>query len=67
MIPGVFLLWTPTYAADLKVLHLINCKKPAMKSSKYNRRKFIRSATAATSAAGLLSVFPKELLANNGE
>jgi predicted dehydrogenase len=38
-----------------------------MKSSEYNRRKFIRSATAAASAAGLLSVFPKELLAKNGD
>src|SRR6185436_14917579 len=36
-----------------------------MKSPAYDRRKFIRSAAAATSAAGLLSVFPKELLANN--
>ena len=36
-----------------------------MKPPAYNRRKFIRSATAATSAAGLLSVFPKELLGNN--
>ncbi|MBL7738025.1 MAG: Gfo/Idh/MocA family oxidoreductase [Chitinophagaceae bacterium] len=36
-----------------------------MEPSKYNRRKFIRSATAATSAAGLLSVFPGELLANS--
>ena len=35
-----------------------------MNSHKYNRRKFIRSATAATSAAGLLSVFPKDLLGN---
>ena len=35
-----------------------------MKSSKYNRRKFIRSATAATSALGFLSVLPKKTLAN---
>jgi len=36
-----------------------------MKSPAYDRRKFIRSATVATSAAGLLSVFPKELLGIN--
>jgi predicted dehydrogenase len=35
-----------------------------MKPPEYNRRKFIRSAAAATSAAGLLSVLPKELLGN---
>ena len=33
----------------------------------YNRRKFIRSATAATSAAGLLSILPASLLANTAE
>jgi len=38
-----------------------------MNPSKYDRRKFIRSATAATSAAGILSVFPKELLANQSD
>jgi hypothetical protein len=32
-----------------------------MKPPEFDRRKFIRSATAAASAAGLLSVFPKEL------
>src|ERR1044071_7975814 len=35
-----------------------------MQPSRYNRRKFIRSATAATSAAGLLSMLPGSLLAN---
>ena len=35
-----------------------------MKSSKYDRRKFIKSATAATSAAGLFSILPKGLLGN---
>src|SRR6478752_403711 len=35
-----------------------------MKASTFNRRKFIRSATAATSAAGLLSILPGSLLAN---
>jgi len=38
-----------------------------MKPSGYDRRKFLRSAAAATSAAGLLSAFPKELLANQAE
>ena len=33
-----------------------------MKSSKFDRRKFIKSATAATSAAGLFSILPKALL-----
>ncbi|HEX7845185.1 MAG TPA: Gfo/Idh/MocA family oxidoreductase [Chitinophagaceae bacterium] len=36
-----------------------------MKPAKLDRRKFIRSATAATSAAGLLSVLPKNLLGND--
>ena len=31
----------------------------------FNRRKFIKSATVATSAAGILSVFPKELFAGD--
>ncbi len=35
-----------------------------MKSSKFDRRKFIKSATAATSAAGLFSILPKGLLGN---
>src|SRR6266496_3406581 len=35
-----------------------------MKPSKYSRRKFIQSATAATSAAGLFSILPKEVLSN---
>ena len=34
---------------------------------KYNRRKFIRSATSVTSAAGLLSILPHQLLAGTGE
>jgi predicted dehydrogenase len=38
-----------------------------MERSGYNRRKFIRSATAATSAAGLLSILPGSLLANTVE
>src|SRR5437868_4824735 len=38
-----------------------------MKASTFNRRKFIRSATAATSAAGLLSMLPAGLLANRDE
>jgi predicted dehydrogenase len=36
-----------------------------MKSSKFDRRKFIKSATAATSAAGLFSILSKGLLGNN--
>ena len=36
-----------------------------MKSSTFNRRKFIKTATAATSAAGLLSILPKGLLGNS--
>ena len=36
-----------------------------MKSSKFDRRKFIKSATAATSAAGFFSILPKALLGNN--
>src|SRR6185369_5838495 len=36
-----------------------------MKSSKFDRRKFIKSATAATSAAGLFSFLPKGLLGNS--
>src|SRR6188768_4301406 len=36
-----------------------------MKSSKFDRRKFITSATAAASAAGLFSILPKGLLGNN--
>ena len=36
-----------------------------MKSSKFDRRKFIKSATAATSAAGLFSILPKGLFGNN--
>lgn len=35
-----------------------------MKPSKFDRRKFIKSATAATSAAGLFSILPKGLLGN---
>src|SRR5436190_23083291 len=38
-----------------------------MKSSKFDRRKFIKSATAATSAAGLFSILPKGLLGNSTE
>jgi len=38
-----------------------------MKSSKFDRRKFIKSATAATSAAGLFSILPKGLLGNNAK
>jgi len=38
-----------------------------MQRQGYNRRKFIRSATAATSAAGLLSILPGSLLANTVE
>src|SRR6187551_3162001 len=36
-----------------------------MKPPKFDRRKFIKSATAATSAAGLFSILPKGLLGNN--
>src|SRR6187397_3004066 len=36
-----------------------------MKSSKFDRRKFIKSATAATSAVGLFSILPKGLLGNS--
>jgi hypothetical protein len=36
-----------------------------MKSSKFDRRKFIKSATAATSAASLFSILPKGLLGNS--
>src|SRR6188768_2071113 len=36
-----------------------------MKPSKFDRRKFIKSATAATSAAGLFSILPKGLLGNS--
>ena len=36
-----------------------------MKSSKFDRRKFIKSATAATSAAGLFSILPKSLFGNS--
>jgi len=36
-----------------------------MKSSTFNRRKFLKSATAATSAAGLFSILPKGLLGNS--
>lgn len=36
-----------------------------MKSSSFNRRKFIKTATAATSAAGLFSILPKGLLGNS--
>jgi predicted dehydrogenase len=36
-----------------------------MKSSKFDRRKFIKSATAATSAAALFSILPKGLLGNS--
>ena len=35
-----------------------------MKASKFDRRKFIKSATAATSAAGIFSILPKGLLGN---
>ena len=35
-----------------------------MKSSKFDRRKFIKAATAATSAAGFFSILPKGLLGN---
>ena len=38
-----------------------------MKSSKFDRRKFIKSATAATSAAGLFSILPKGLLGNSAK
>ena len=38
-----------------------------MKSSKFDRRKFIKSATAATSAAGLFSILPKGLLGNSNK
>src|SRR5678816_2013395 len=38
-----------------------------MKSSKFDRRKFIKSATAATSAAGLFSILPKALLGNSSD
>src|SRR5258705_3508541 len=38
-----------------------------MQHSKYDRRKFLRSATAATSAAGLLSILPGDLLGNRDE
>jgi predicted dehydrogenase len=38
-----------------------------MKSSKFDRRKFIKSATAATSAAGLFAILPKGLLGNSTE
>lgn len=38
-----------------------------MKPPAYDRRKFIHSAAAATSAAGLLSLFPKELFGNNSD
>ena len=36
-----------------------------MKSSTFNRRKFIKTATAATSAAGLFSILPEGLLGNS--
>lgn len=36
-----------------------------MKPSKLNRRKFLKSATAATSAAGLFSMLPKGLLGHS--
>ncbi len=36
-----------------------------MKPSTFNRRKFIKSATGATTAAGLFSILPKGLLGNN--
>src|SRR6187399_189746 len=36
-----------------------------MKPSKFDRRKFIKSATAATSAAGLFSILPKGFLGNS--
>src|SRR6188472_4557690 len=36
-----------------------------MKPSKFDRRKFIKSATAATSAAGLFSILPKGLLGSS--
>jgi len=35
-----------------------------MKASKFDRRKFLKSATAATSAAGIFSILPKGLLGN---
>ncbi len=35
-----------------------------MKSSAFNRRKFIKTATAASSAAGLFSILPEGLLGN---
>src|SRR6185503_2338871 len=35
-----------------------------MKASKFDRRRFIKSATAATSAAGIFSILPKGLLGN---
>ena len=38
-----------------------------MKSSKFDRRKFIKSATAATSAAGLFSILPKALLGKGSD
>jgi predicted dehydrogenase len=36
-----------------------------MKSSKFNRRKFIQSASAATTAAGLFSILPSGVLGSN--
>ena len=36
-----------------------------MKSSKFNRRKFIRSASAATTAAAFFSIIPNGVLGNN--
>jgi len=36
-----------------------------MKSSKFNRRKFIRSASAATTAAAFFSIIPDRILGNN--
>ena len=38
-----------------------------MKSSKFDRRKFIKSATVVTSAAGLFSILPKGLLGNSNK
>lgn len=38
-----------------------------MSASKFNRRKFIKSATAATSAAGIFSILPKGLLGNENK
>jgi len=38
-----------------------------MKSSTFNRRKFIKTATAATSAAGLFSIIPKGLFGNSAK